>query len=615
MKFITCLIGALLLFCVVNAQNYTFYDTGAVWGQFYLGYFVNINDIQNTTMKHMSNDTINGEVYARVERIGTAYTGDYKRLMFRDSAGYVYRSYLDTTSGGPNPIKYEHLIYNFNLQVGDTFMVPQGHIPNLRYEVIDVSTVTLLDGSNRKQILLVDDPLSSYPDTIKWIEGIGDAEAGHRGRDFNIDSGWGLSCYSSANGIAVSNNYNYWPCDSNLLAGGYHFQTMFGNIKTQFADCGQSNGYIVFGAYGGNGPFTFWLNGNVYQNGDTLFGLPAGTYSVTIQGSTRSIQQSITLYALAGSNLVLDSVVFTEPTCGKYNGAITIYATGATQYSIYAGANSTPSNQFNNLRAGKYTLQITDNAGCILRQEVFLGEFAYPRIDSTKVVNVCNNVGLGSITVYTPRPGINLSYSVDSGQTYQASNFFDSLSAGSYTVIISDTAGCFSQPQYVEVVAGTVNTNTFALAGVIRALATDATYQWFYCDANMNPSTLLPGETGQSHTAIADGYYSVVVTDINTGCTDTSTCLYVLLSSTNDVNGLMGNISLYPNPNNGTFTIDLKQQLSGEIIVTNVLGQMVERFIFTETDKVNLILETEPSVYFVSIQTPHGKAVRRLIVE
>ena len=77
----------------------------------------------------------------------------------------------------------------------------------------------------------------------------------------------------------------------------------------------------------------------------------------------------------------------------------------------------------------------------------------------------------------------------------------------------------------------------------------------------------------------------------------------------------MSTISLYPNPNNGAFTIDLKQILSGEVLVTNILGQLVEQLAFTETDKISLKLEAEAGVYFVSIQTPHGKAVRRLVIE
>ena len=48
MKTILSLLLGLFFSGAISAQNYTFYDTGAVWGQYYLDYVLNQADtVQN----------------------------------------------------------------------------------------------------------------------------------------------------------------------------------------------------------------------------------------------------------------------------------------------------------------------------------------------------------------------------------------------------------------------------------------------------------------------------------------------------------------------------------------------------------------------------------------
>jgi len=611
MKCIFCATLLVLFSLGLKAQNHTFYDEGAIWGQYYISYFPMINTIQNTSMRHVSNDTIYGKVYARLERIGNSY-GAYDRLMYRDSAGYVYRGLLDSTSGIPNSIKDEFLMYNFNLQVNDTFTLYQYQMTSAKFIVVDVSMVNLPDGSTRKMISLIDEQLVFNPDTVRWVEGIGDIYAGHMAYIANVDSEWALLCYSSANGIAISNNYWYWSCDSNLLSGGYHPETMYADIRTQGPDCGQSNGYIVMGAYGGNGPFTFWMNGMTYNNGDTVFGLPAGVVNITIQGQTRTLQEQRNLSGIADSDHQIDSITLGEPTCLNYNGSITIHSSGAYQYSIYSGQNPSVSNHFTNLRAGTYTVQVTDSAGCIDRQTVFLGQYAYPFVDSLSVVAPLCDTGDGSIAVFTGKPGSNLTYSIDSGQTYQASNVFNNVAPGNYQILIRDTAGCVGPVKNVIVmVTDTLNTQVSLNTNTLEAQALGANYQWLNCDSSQAP---VANETGQSFTPTITGNYAVAITDINSGCVDTSACTLVMVVGLNDV-GLLNNVSLYPNPTNGKVTIDMGQTLSGLVTITNTLGQIVAKASFAQTAHLNLDLDLGAGVYFVTLKTPQGQAVRRLIVE
>jgi len=65
-----------------------------------------------------------------------------------------------------NPCGNEQLIYDFNLDIGDTFN---------NYYVVDVGTITLLNGEERKQLFLTQNPIDTI---IEWVDGIGSLTGG-----------------------------------------------------------------------------------------------------------------------------------------------------------------------------------------------------------------------------------------------------------------------------------------------------------------------------------------------------------------------------------------------------------------------------------------------------
>jgi hypothetical protein len=61
---------------------------------------------------------------------------------------------------------------------------------------------------------------------------------------------------------------------------------------------------------------------------------------------------------------------------------------------------------------------------------------------------------------------------------------------------------------------------------------------------------------------------------------------------------------LYPNPNNGTFSVDLQDiQTKATVLISNTLGQMVHQSTHTQKQRLNLSFKGSPGVYFVSIKT------------
>ena len=66
----------------------------------------------------------------------------------------------------------------------------------------------------------------------------------------------------------------------------------------------------------------------------------------------------------------------------------------------------------------------------------------------------------------------------------------------------------------------------------------------------------------------------------------------------------LSNISLYPNPTKGQFTIDLGNQYSNvNVQVTNMLGQVISKSNFGATNKIDQEITAEAGIYFVKITT------------
>lgn len=152
------------------------------------------------------------------------------------------------------------------------------------------------------------------------------------------------------------------------------------------------------------------------------------------------------------------------------------------------------------------------------------------------------------------------------------------LAAGTYTCIMSDATGCrdtavvvinSSTPIVNSISSSTNETCAGCNDGSATVNVTGAsgsiTYFW-------TPS----GGTSATASSLAPGTYTCTATDGN-GCTDTAVVVinsFVGIESLYDENG----ISIYPNPNNGEFNLDLKLNYEGNatIEISDIHGKVVE---------------------------------------
>ena len=113
--------------------------------------------------------------------------------------------------------------------------------------------------------------------------------------------------------------------------------------------------------------------------------------------------------------------------------------------------------------------------------------------------------------------------------------------AGTYTAVLQNSNGCDSTI-ILNLLVTVVETGVSLQSGTLEAAAVNASYQWYDCDTNQ-PIT---GATGNTYTPTVTGNYFVAINQ--SGCADTSICVFVMVVSTKEEQKGLYDWTLHPNP-------------------------------------------------------------------
>ena len=218
------------------------------------------------------------------------------------------------------------------------------------------------------------------------------------------------------------------------------------SIKTQTnVSCnGGTNGSFEVQVSGGSPVFRYSIfGGSPYQYSPVFNNLPAASYVVTVT-DTLGGSDTVQVHVLEPSALILSVASKTNVTCnGLSDGTVNLSSNGGTAgYSYKAGSGTyQSSNAFINVNPGTTIFSVLDVNGCIDTQYVVITEPTALNLSLVKSDVTCNGLGNASITSSGSGGLIPYLYSLNGG-TYQTSNSFSALSAGTYTVTIKDINGC-----------------------------------------------------------------------------------------------------------------------------------------------------------------------------
>jgi hypothetical protein len=182
----------------------------------------------------------------------------------------------------------------------------------------------------------------------------------------------------------------------------------------------------------------------------------------------------------------------------------------------------------------------------------------------------CAGENDGEVTV-TAEGGSGVFQFSDDGVNFADGNVFDDLNAGSYNFFVQDEFGCsgtvtanVSEPAAVEI-SGIVSEGAVTGEGSIDITITGGLppyeYEW------MGPG--VTGTTDQDLTGISTGEYIVEVTDAN-GCS--SLAIINLTTSVEEIApGIVA--SVFPNPSQGLFAVEIAGQTQGAVAYHVLDGQ------------------------------------------
>ncbi len=188
-----------------------------------------------------------------------------------------------------------------------------------------------------------------------------------------------------------------------------------------------------------------------YENNGDIASTDDFTFSVWNSNGAWTGTQKFNIKINAGVIVTVDAAS-QNPTCNNLsNGKITINASGgATPYS-YTLNNGTAqsSNVFSNLAAGTYTVTAKDANGIIGTQtNVTITNPPALSVVATANNNSINATGTGGTGAF--------SFSINNATSFQASNVFDNLANGTYTIIVKDANGCTATATAVKVEVNTL---------------------------------------------------------------------------------------------------------------------------------------------------------------
>lgn len=299
------------------------------------------------------------------------------------------------------------------------------------------------------------------------------------------------------NGITAG-TYTYTVTDSKSAIGSKTISiTQPAVITGSVSVSGSAPATVTVSASGGTGPYTYKLDGGSYQGSSTFNSVGSGTHTVTFKDANNcTTTKSFTVNATTAIPALWISATVGTISCNGGNTTVTIG--GVSGQAPYSGTGVFTRT------AGTYTFSITDAVGQVHDTTISISQ-PTPIDMSLAASDIAENGGTTTIEV-TASGGVgNLEYRLNAG-SYQSSNEFTNVSAGSYTITVRDENLCtvsepitISEPSplVVSYTAGTIN-----CYGGITTIVVSATGG-------------TPPYTGTGTYSVSAGTYDYDVTDDN----------------------------------------------------------------------------------------------------
>ena len=404
-----------------------------------------------------------------------------------------------------------------------------------------------------------------------------------------------------------------WTCtvtDANSCVTTQSFNITQPGILTSSSSatpilCNGGNSTVTVNGSGGTAPYT---------GTGTFTVTVGGPYSYTITDANGCT--STTTISLTEPSAISVSVVSVDATCfGGADGSINLTVSGGTgPFTFDWNSGMYNTEDLTGLIAGTYVGLLTDANGCTDGGTVVINEPTAIVATLTTATNPTSCGGTNGsidITISGGTPGYTFLWN-----TSATTEDLTGIAAGAYNCTVTDTHGCTTQ---IGTSLSDPNAPIVTLAIVVDTVCTaDGAYTLSGgspAGGVYSGTAVTAGSFNPSVASAGMNFISYTYTDIN-GCTGSNTdSIYVDACTGVHANAnKSNNFTLMPNPNNGTFTLQLNTTQVADLMIYDAMGQLVSKqnvqpYVLQQLNISNA------GVYLIAVITADGhRTTQRVIV-
>jgi plastocyanin len=253
------------------------------------------------------------------------------------------------------------------------------------------------------------------------------------------------------NGLPAANSYTFYTRDTAGVVASATFEMTQPEVlsasvsEINDVNCfGASDGQAALDIQGGNSTYFVSANQTDWVQGSSITSLAAGTYTLFVRDNLDcQASAEVTINQPTPMTVVDSSVVNTE--CQSNEGSISATVEGGSPGYSYAWYEGTTflgggSPSIENLYSGAYTLEVTDNNGCLQEFNFYVTDLTNLEITSLETTPVScwgGDDGSANVEVGNGYPPYEITWHDGSNQ-----NNIPGLTAGTYLLSVYDSKGC-----------------------------------------------------------------------------------------------------------------------------------------------------------------------------
>lgn len=216
---------------------------------------------------------------------------------------------------------------------------------------------------------------------------------------------------------------------------------------------GDRTGEVNFTASGGKAPYQYIIGGS-YQSSGRFTGLSGGNYIYYIKDANNCVKTG-EFFLFEPTPIAVNAIAADVSCAGGNNGVINLTVSGGIAPYTYDWSNGANTEDIFNLRAGTYSVNITDDYGCSETRSFTLNQPAQPIVINGVVTDGNGTRGSVDITVTGGVPPYRFLWSNNA-----TTEDIGELLPGNYTVTVTDANLCVATSTFTVKVSTGVDKAT-----------------------------------------------------------------------------------------------------------------------------------------------------------